>query len=102
MNLKELESLARAGGEAIIEIHSIEPSIYLVYQRFGERLMPVADDTGSQACFNSSYASFKALAGLGVTEVAFVHRSAYGEMIGIETPHNDTELRQIVSLVHLA
>lgn len=100
MTLKELESLLKSGGVAVIEVHAVDPVIYVVFQRFGERLLPVLDGRDT-ARYRSRYAAFKALAERGVCEVDFVHRSAYGEMIGFDSPHNQTELRQRVQIGHL-
>jgi hypothetical protein len=100
MTLKEIGKLSKAGGHASIEVHAVDPSIYQIFQRFSGRLVPVTDSDRS-ARFPSRFAALKALADLGLDEVAFVHRSAYGEMIGAESPYELTELRQKVSIAHL-
>ena len=97
MTLQEIESLMRSGGDVQLEIHAVDAAIYLVFQRFGERLTPVSN-AGTQLSYSSRYAALKALAEAGVPAVDFVHRSAYGEMIGMETPHDATEMRQTVDL----
>ena len=100
MTFAELRSMARAGVEISIEVHSLDPSIYQVFQRFGEHLVPITE-RGRSALFTSRHAALSALAELGLNEVHFVHRSAYGEMIGGETPFDRTELRQRVGIAHL-
>lgn len=100
MTLREIGNLCRAGGHISLEVHAVDPSIYQVFQEFGGRLLPVTDRNGNVR-FPSRYAAMKALADLGLDQVAFVHRSAYGEMIGSESPQEQTELRQQVSIAHL-
>jgi hypothetical protein len=100
MNLKEIESLMKAGGHITVEIHAVDLSIYQIFQRFSGRLIPVTSK-GKNALFRSRFSALKALADLGLDEVDFVHRSAYGEMIGMESPFDQTELRQRVRVAHL-
>ncbi len=100
MTLKEVRKLLRAGGHINIELHAVDLAIYQVFQRFSDRLTPVTDKGGSLR-FPSRYAALKALAELGLDEVEFVHRSAYGEMIGTESPFGETEMRQRVRIAHL-
>ena len=100
MTLKEIGNLSRSGGHVSIEVHAVDPSIYQIFQRFSGRLLPVTDKDRS-ARFPSRYSALKALADLGLDEVEFVHRSAYGEMIGAESPYEHTELRQRVAIAHL-
>ena len=97
MTLKEIETLMRSGGSVQLEVHAVDAAIYLVFQRFGERLTPVSNGN-SRLRYTSRYAALKAMADAGVPEVDFVHKSAYGEMIGLETPHDATEMRQTVDL----
>lgn len=100
MTLKELKLLLQSGGHAAIELHAVDARIYQVFQRFGSRLDPLRE--GRQTvCYPSRYAACKALADIGLDHVAFVHRSAYGEMIGMETPFDATELRQHIGIAHL-
>ena len=100
MTFAEIRSLAKAGVEITIEVHSVDPSLYQIFQRFGEHLEPITE-RGRSAVFTSRTAALSALAELGLDEVHFVHRSAYGEMIGTETPFDRTELRQRVGISHL-
>ena len=100
MTLKEIETLMKAGGHVAIEVHAVDLSIYQIFQAFSGRLIPVTSK-GKNALFRSRFSALKALADLGLDEVDFVHRSAYGEMIGIESPFNQTELRQRVRIAHL-
>jgi hypothetical protein len=100
VTLKEIRNLVGAGGHISIEVHAVDLAIYQVFQRFSGRLTPVTDKNKSVR-FPSRYAALKALAELGLDEVEFVHRSAYGEMIGTESPFGETELRQRVRIAHL-
>jgi hypothetical protein len=101
MTLRELERLIAGRGFAEIEVHAVDPVIYLIFQRFGERLTPVTARSGETARYTSRYAALKAMAAIGLDEVIFVHRSAYGEMIGSEGDAEATELRQQVRIAHL-
>lgn len=100
MTLRELKSLRIAGGHATIELHAVDARIYQVFQRFGARLDPLTDN-GAPVRYPSRYSACKALADLGLNELEFVHRSAYGEMIGMETPFDRTEMRQRIGISHL-
>ncbi len=100
MTLKEIDNLLKAGGHVRIEVHAVDPSIYQVFQRFSGRLTPVSDK-GRNVRFPSRFAALKTLADLGLDEVDFVHRSAYGEMIGADSPYEQTELRQRTRIAHL-
>jgi len=100
MTLEELKSLLREDGHATVEVHAVDARIYQLFQRFGERLIPLTDRGGS-ARFTSRYAACKALADLGLDQVDFVHRSAYCEMIGTESSNDHTEFRQRIGIAHL-
>ena len=100
MTLQEIRKLTSAGGHISIEVHAVDLAIYQVFQRFSGRLTPVTDK-GRNVRLPSRFSALKTLAELGLDEVEFVHRSAYGEMIGMETPFGETELRQTVRISHL-
>ena len=97
MTLTELQALIRANNCPSLEVHGVDASIYLVFVRDREHLRPLTE-RGANLSFRSRYAALKAMADVGISQVDFVHRSAYGEMIGVENSHGDTELRQTVDL----
>ena len=90
-----LENLA--AGEHI-EVHAVDPMIYVVFRRMGEQLEPVVDEKGTTLAFRSRYAALTALREAGVDELDFVHRSAYGEMVGIDDQSGSNEFRERVKL----
>ncbi len=98
MTLKELKRRLQAGERPEIEIHSVDPMIYLLFERLGERLAPVDDGRGTSLKYKSRFAAKRALASTGLKRAAFVHRSAYGEMIGMEGMSEQSELREEVDL----
>ncbi len=93
---KTLEKIAVSG--AGIEVHAVDPMIYLVFQRTHEHLEPVVDANGATLAFRSRYAALAALRDAGVQELEFIHRSAYGEMVGIDDQSGANEFRERVRL----
>jgi hypothetical protein len=81
-----------------MEVHGLEAMVYVAYSLNGERRMPICGADGQSVQFRSRYAAQVALRDAGVTEATFVHRSAYGEMIGMDTAGQDTELRETIRL----
>ena len=81
-----------------LEVHAVDPMIYLVFHCIGRDLQPVVDERGEKLQFRSRYAALTALRDAGVFEVEFVHKSAYGEMVGIEDNSGSNELRERVRL----
>jgi hypothetical protein len=98
MTLKELGQTIASGDSPEVEIHAIDLMIYLVYSVTGERKTPLHDARGQTQKFPSRYAAQRALQDAGVATATFVHRSAYGEMIGTEGSIADTELRETIEL----
>ena len=96
--LNELTRLAAAGAALPVEVHAVDPMIYVLFLRRGEHLDPMQDGRGTSLQYRSRHAALKALREAGLAEVDFVHRSAYGEMIGVEGTSSDTELRQTIRL----
>ncbi len=81
-----------------LEVHAVDPMIYLVFHCVGKDLQPVTDERGATLRFRSRYAALTALRDAGVLEVDFVHKSAYGEMVGIDDNTGSNELRERVRL----
>ena len=83
MTLSELRRLIGSGAAPELELHAVDPAMYLVFRRAGETLIPLCRRPGDTLKFTSRFAALKALAGTGAPEVLFRHVSAYGEMIGM-------------------
>ena len=101
MTPEQIKSLIRAGDHIDLEVHAVDVAIYQVFAHSDEQLTPVLNSSGQSLTFPSRYAALQALAELGVDSVEFVHRSAYGEMIGMETSEDQSEMRQPVRIAHL-
>ena len=102
MTLNELKRAVAADPQLVplVEVHSVDLALYVAYCRHGERMTPVT--SGARALrFKSRYAAFKALKGVGLTEVEFVHRCAYDEMIGMPSADNGAEMRETINLQHI-
>lgn len=81
-----------------IEVHGVDPMIYLIFAVLDSKLVPVAGKEGKRLCFPSRYAALHTLREAGITAVTFVHRSAYGEMVGLDDAGQTNEMRQIIPL----
>jgi uncharacterized protein DUF6482 len=93
-----LEKLRELAGVTKIELHGIDLSYYVIYVVDGDALTPVVDKNGASLRFHSQHAARMALKEIGVTQFDFVHRSAYDEMVGLQTEGSDTEMRLTVKL----
>ena len=98
MTLKQLNALVASGASPQVEVHAIDPMVYLVFRVTGERREPVDSPGGAGRPFRSRYAATQALAEAGIERITFIHRSAYGEMIGMEGSSEHSELRETVVL----
>ena len=81
----------------IIEVHAVDPMIYVAYVATEKCLTPIVDRKGN-ARFPSQSAVQRALREAGVSTITFVHKSAYNEMVGLDNNQSDTEMRQIIRL----
>lgn len=81
-----------------VEMHAVDPMIYLIFSAQGDRLLPVLDKDGERLRFPSRAAAQLALQEAGVTCFDFVHHCAYGEMVGLDYATGSNELRQTVYL----
>jgi hypothetical protein len=97
MTLTELSGLIGAGSDPVLEIHGLDPMIYVVYRIVDGTPHPLCDGRKTMQ-FRSRYAAQRALAECGATTATFVHRSAYGEMVGLDADGAETELRETVFL----
>lgn len=98
MTLDDLKADLKSGRAAAIEVHGLDPMIYVIYRNTDEGPQIFRDAKGAPLHFRSRYAALQVLARCGLESVSFVHRSAYGEMIGSEGSSSDTEFREQVHL----
>ena len=101
MLLTELKQLIRADEPLQIEIHSIDPNIYLIFCCAGENRAPIKAPNGDNLIFRSRRKAFDALRDVNIQRANFVHRSAFDEMVGVRdgTP---TEHRESITLKALS
>lgn len=97
MDLVELKARIADDTAPRIEVHGIDPSIYLIFGCDAELSEPIKNKDGTNLSFRSRSRAFDALRDVGITHVDFVHRSAFDEMVGIGdgTP---TEHRESIKL----
>lgn len=97
MDLVELKARIADDTAPGIEVHGIDPSIYLIFGCDADLRAPIKNKDGTNLSFRSRSRAFDALRDVGVTHVDFVHRSAFDEMVGIGdgTP---TEHRESIKL----
>ncbi|MEZ5559366.1 MAG: DUF6482 family protein [Pseudomonadales bacterium] len=98
MMLRDLQALTDRGAHPTVEVHAISPMSYLLFVVDHDRRTPVVDHRGATLRFRSRYAAQQALRGAGIRVATFVHRSAYGEMVGMTAPGEQTELRETIDL----
>ena len=101
MQLTELKQLIRADEPLVIEVHSIDPNIYLIFCCVGENRAPIKAPNGDNLMFRSRSKAFDALRDVDIRRADFVHRSAFDEMVGVGdgTP---TEHRESITLKALS
>ncbi len=97
MILNELEHLVAQNRAPALEVHGVDPSIYLIYRCTVNTKAPIKDGRGNNLTFRSRSKAFDALRDIGVKHADFVHKSAFDEMVGVGdgTP---TEYRETVNL----
>ena len=115
ITLESIASEVAASRTPVIEIHSVDPAIYLVFLvDSGEAtrslaagsaqsaLVPVVGRKGQPLRFPSRYAACLALKKTGLAAAQFVHRSAYDEMIGLASSPSHGEMREFIDLARIA
>jgi hypothetical protein len=97
MMLNELKDLVAQNTAPTLEVHGVDPSIYLIYRCAANTRAPIKDGRGNNLTFRSRSKAFDALRDIGVKRADFVHKSAFDEMVGVGdgTP---TEHREKVNL----
>ncbi len=98
MTLDDLSILLTAGANVDLEVHALDPMLYVAYRLEGDARTPLRQPDGAVLQFRSRYAAQRALREAGAATATFIHRSAYGEMIGMDTAGQDAELREIMVL----
>ena len=97
MNLSELKNHISQGDHPELEVHGIDPSIYLIFSLANGKLQPVVDHRGNTLKYRSRSSAFDALKDVGVQRADFVHKSAFDEMVGVGNGIH-TEHREPVTL----
>jgi len=97
MLLNELQDLVSKDSAPDIEVHGVDPSIYLIFSCEAGSRTPIKDLGGSNLTFRSRSNALNALRDIGVKRADFVHKSAFDEMVGVGdgTP---TEHRESITL----
>ena len=101
MKYIDLSAAVDAGFRPALEVHGVDPSTYLVFQRDGDALNPILDERGRTLTFRSRSAAFDSLRAVGISQADFVHRTAFEEMIGVGAKGVKTEHRETVRLNQL-
>lgn len=95
---KALARELKSGLQATFELHSSDPMVYVAFCCEQHRRRAICNSGPFKRQFPSRYAAYRALQEIGVSEVTFVHRSAYGEMIGLEGSDVSNEYRETIRL----
>ena len=99
MTLSELTDQIYSGAQPTIEIHSFEPSLYLIFKRDGERLEPLKDARGETLRYYSRSKAIQPLTKTGLGTAEFVHQTSFCELIGLEGGAREaTEFRETIRL----
>ncbi|MGA1677796.1 MAG: DUF6482 family protein [Pseudomonadales bacterium] len=98
MTLDELTAQVAKGAKPMLEIHGLDPVLYTAFAVVEGQPQALCDRRGKPLNYRSRYAAQRALAATGAREAVFIHRSAYGEMVGLDDVGNETELRERVIL----
>ena len=101
MQLTDLKKLVQADEPLVIEVHSIDPSIYLIFCCAGDTCAPIKAPNGDNLIFRSRSRAFDALREVDIQRADFVHRSAFDEMVGVGDG-SPTEQRESITLKALS
>ena len=98
MLFTELKDLISRNTAPDLEVHGVDPSIYLIFSCKADTRAPIKDSRGNNLTFRSRSKAFDALREIGVKRADFVHKSAFDEMVGVgegtPTEHRETVKRQ--------
>ena len=98
VNLDKIKFLVERGQAPAIEVHSIDPNIYLIFYKDGKDISPGLDKSSKTLKCKSRTAAFLLLRETGLSKTDFVHQTAYEEMIGFAHSGQKTELRETITL----
>ena len=98
MDLQAISQMLSRGLQPSVEVHAVDPSIYLIYCKIGEQLKPLLRRDGSILKYRSRSAATRDLREAGLKNVEFVHRSAFEEMIGVAENGQPTVHRERIKL----
>jgi|TARA_B110000967_G_C18834553_1_gene535916 hypothetical protein len=98
VNIEKIKSLAEKNQAPAIEVHSIDPNIYLIFYKDGDGIRPVLDKSNKTLRCKSRTSAFLLLRESGIVETDFVHQTAYEEMIGFAQSGQKNELRETIKL----
>ena len=98
MDLQALSQMLSRGSQPQVEVHAVDPSIYLIFCCQDDERAPLKAANGDNLIFRSRNRAFDALRDIGVKQADFVHKSAFDEMVGvgdgIPTEHRETIILQ--------
>ena len=97
MLLNQLKNLVAQNTTPALEVHGVDPNIYLIYLCTANTRAPIKDGRGDNLTFRSRSKAFDALRDIGVKRADFVHKSAFDEMVGVGDGR-PTEHRETVNL----
>ena len=83
MQIKQLAPQLALDATAIVELHAIDPIVYVLYLSNSLGRQPVRDKEGKTIIYRSQNAARKDLIDNGVTTFDFVHMTAYDEIVGM-------------------
>ncbi|MEC7106536.1 MAG: DUF6482 family protein [Pseudomonadota bacterium] len=98
MTLPELSTMITHGFEPKVEVHGVDPSIYLIFCFIDGRRQPLQNSDGESIKCPSRRVALDHLRRVGLRRVDFVHHSAYEEMIGFDHDGAPTEHREAITL----
>lgn len=98
MTLDELGRAAATGMPPEVEIHALDPMLYVVFLADADGRHPLQDAVGKVKQFPSRYAATACLQRTGLARATFVHRTAYDEMIGVPSATGSAEFREVIDL----
>ena len=94
LTLDALAARVRNRDTPALELLGVDPIVYVIYAVEGESRAPLVDKRGRSLQFRSRGAALEALRKCGITSIDFVHRSSYGEMVGLDAADGSNELRE--------
>ncbi len=98
MQIKQLAPQLALDPTAIVELHAIDPIVYVLYLSNSLGRQPVRDKKGKTIIYRSQNAARKELIENGVTTFDFVHMTAYDEIVGMPEWGARQEQRRTVNL----